>query len=97
MRADFLAYDERTKDARALLDGVLKEDPNNVIAYEAMGYLAFREGKLDEAGKWYEKAVKLDSHSFLAQYYFRRHCDAKISFAGPECSNRGQLALLHQT
>ncbi len=70
VRADFLAYNQRVKDARALLDRVLHDDPSNVAAQETMGFLAFREGKLDEAQKWYEQAVKLDSRSFLAHYYF---------------------------
>jgi tetratricopeptide (TPR) repeat protein len=69
-RADFLAYNQRVKEARALLDRVLREDANNVAARETMGFLAFREGDLEEAGKWYEQAVKLDSQSFLAHYYY---------------------------
>jgi tetratricopeptide (TPR) repeat protein len=84
VRADFLAYDQRVADARTLLDRVLHDDPNNVSAHETMGYLAFREGKLDEARKWYEQAVTLDSQSFLAQYYF-----AAISLtSGQPDSNR---------
>jgi tetratricopeptide (TPR) repeat protein len=35
-----------------------------------MGYLKFRQGDRAEALKWYEKAVKLDSQSYLAHYYF---------------------------
>jgi tetratricopeptide (TPR) repeat protein len=35
-----------------------------------MGFLAIREGKTDEALKWYSEAVKLDSQSYLAHYYF---------------------------
>ena len=35
-----------------------------------MGYLAFREGNLTEAKKWYAQAVALNSQSFIAQYYF---------------------------
>jgi tetratricopeptide (TPR) repeat protein len=70
VRADFLAYNQRVKDSRALLDRVLHEDPNNVTAHEAMGFLAFREGKLEEAERWYEQTVKLDSQSFLAHYYY---------------------------
>ena len=69
-RADFLAYDQRYKDSRALLERVLHDDPNNVSARETMGFLEFREGKLDQAQEWYEQAVKLDSQSFLAHYYF---------------------------
>lgn len=77
LRADFLAYNERTADARALLDGVLKEDPKNVLAHETMGFLEFHGGHLDEARKWYAQAVQLDSQSYLAHYYF-----AAISMQG---------------
>jgi tetratricopeptide (TPR) repeat protein len=70
VRADFLAYDQRLDDARALLDRILKEDPNNVLAHETMGCLAFRAGHFDEARNWYQQAVKLDSQSYLAHYYF---------------------------
>ena len=70
VRADFLAYNGRTGDARTILEGVLKADANNLQAHETMGYLAFREGNLGEAKKWYAEAVALDSQSFLAQYYF---------------------------
>jgi Tfp pilus assembly protein PilF len=68
VRADFLAFDERTKDARTLLDEILHDDPSNVLAHETMGYLEFRQGHLEEAQKWFEQAVKLDSQSYLANY-----------------------------
>jgi tetratricopeptide (TPR) repeat protein len=70
IRADFLAYNLRMEDARTLLDRVLQQDPNNTLAHETMGFLAFREQHLDEARKWYAEAVKLDSQSYLAHYYF---------------------------
>jgi len=70
VRADFLAYNQRVKDARTLLERVLHDDPANVSAHETMGYLEFRQGNPGEARKWYEQAVKLDSQSFLANYYF---------------------------
>jgi len=70
VRADFLAYNDRVADARPLLDRVLREDPQNVSAHETMGFLEFRAGHLDEAREWYEQAVKLDSQSYVAQYYF---------------------------
>lgn len=69
-RADFMAYAGRYDDARALLEEVLREDPNNTLAHETMGYLQFRQDHWDEALKWYGEAVKLDSQSFLAHYYF---------------------------
>jgi tetratricopeptide (TPR) repeat protein len=70
VRADVLAYVERFKDSRDLLDQVLRADPNNAQAHETMGFLALREGNTEEARKWYSEAVKLDSQSYLAQYYY---------------------------
>lgn len=70
MRADFLVYVRRTQDAKLLLDAVLKADPNNVQAHETMGFLASQDGDTAAARNWYAQAVKLDSKSFLAHYYF---------------------------
>lgn len=81
-RADVLAYVDRTADARALLDTVLKEDPSNVQAHETMGYLEFRAGNLAEAQRWYEEAVKLDAKDYLAYYYF-----ASLAMSEPGASD----------
>ena len=70
IRADFLAYNQRFSDSQALLDHVLQADPNNVSAHETKGFLAFREGHLEDAKKWYQQAVQLDSQSYLAHYYY---------------------------
>jgi tetratricopeptide (TPR) repeat protein len=70
IRADVLVYNQRTKDAQALIDSTLRDDPNNALAHETMGYLKFREGDMQAAGKWYGEAVKLDSQSYLAHYYY---------------------------
>jgi tetratricopeptide (TPR) repeat protein len=85
-RADVLAYIERSADARALLDSVLKEDPNNVLAHETMGYLEFRAGHQDEARKWYGEAVKLDSQDYLAYYYF-----ASLSMSEPGATDDKEI------
>ena len=69
-RADVMVYVKRTADAKALLDNVLREDPNNALAHEAMGFLSFHEDKLEDARKWYGEAVRLDSKSYLANYYY---------------------------
>jgi tetratricopeptide (TPR) repeat protein len=69
-RADVLVYNGRTKEAEALLDTSLRDDPKNALALESMGYLKFREGDLSSAKNWYGEAVQLDSHSYLAQYYY---------------------------
>lgn len=84
VRADFLAYEQRDDDARALLDAVLRDDPNNASAHESMGYMAFRHRNFEEAHKWYEQAAQLDPQSFLAQYYLAvsaiKVCDANKKF-----------------
>jgi Tfp pilus assembly protein PilF len=70
LRADVLVRVNRTDEARAMIDAVLKADPGNVQAHETLGYVAFRDGKHGEAKKWYAQAVALDSQNYLAQYYF---------------------------
>ena len=70
LRADFLAHDGRTKEAQTLLEHVLSEDPANGPAHETMGYILFRQGNLKAARDAYEQAVKLDSQSYLAHYYY---------------------------
>jgi Tfp pilus assembly protein PilF len=67
--ADFLVDVQRTAEARALLEALLKQDPANARAHEGMGHLEQREGNLDAARKSYELAVKLGSQSYLAHYY----------------------------
>jgi Tfp pilus assembly protein PilF len=84
LRADFLAYNQRTKDARSLLDHVLQQDPNNVSAHETMGFVEFREGHIEEAKKWYAKAVQLDSQSYLAHYYYAAMSMQEVIPAGDE-------------
>ena len=69
-RADVLCHAGRETEARALLDTILKEDPSNVQAHETMGLLELRAGHRDEARKWYEEAVKLDSTDYLAYFNF---------------------------
>jgi len=69
-RADVLASVGREKEARTLIDEILKSDPNNVQARETMGSIELRGGNQEAARKWYGEAVKLDSKSYLANYYF---------------------------
>jgi len=69
-RAEFLAYIGRTDEAKTIAGSVMQTDPQNALAREIMGYLAFREGNNAAARDWYAKAVELDSNSFLAHYYF---------------------------
>ncbi len=70
IRADVLVDVNRTADAESLLQSVLAADPANATAHETMGSLMFRKGDIPAALDWYTKAVKLDSRSYLAHYYF---------------------------
>jgi tetratricopeptide (TPR) repeat protein len=91
IRADFLAYNDRVADARPLLTRLLQEDPNNVSAHETMGYIEFRAGHLEEARKWYEQAVKLDSQSYLAHYYFAAFSMSAAANAGDDAQIESSL------
>lgn len=70
VRAEVMVGTERQAEAEALLGKVLQDDPKSADAHEAMGFLKYRAGDIAGARKWYGEAVQLDSHSFLAQYYF---------------------------
>jgi Tfp pilus assembly protein PilF len=70
VRADVLVNTGRRIDARELLDGVLRDDPENALAHETMGFLRYREGDFAGSKRWYGEAVKLDPQSYVAQYYF---------------------------
>jgi tetratricopeptide (TPR) repeat protein len=70
IRADVLVYNDRSKEAEALLQASLRDEPNNALAHETMGFLKFRQHDIPAAKKWYGEAVQLDTHSYLAHYYF---------------------------
>ena len=70
VRADVMVYTGRTKEARELLETVLRDDKDNALAHETMGYLHVRQGDFAGAEKWYGEALALDSNSYLANYYY---------------------------
>ena len=70
VRADVLVYTERGKEARALLETVLRDDPGNALAHETMGSLRYREDDAAGAKKWYGEAAELDSRNYLAHYHY---------------------------
>ena len=47
-----------------------QSNPENALAHETMGSLKFRENDIAAAQRWYSEAVKLDTQSYLAHYYF---------------------------
>ena len=69
-RAQILSLVDRQKESQDLIDAILKTNPDNVQAREAMGSIEFHAGNLDAARKWYGEAVKLAPKDFLANYYF---------------------------
>jgi tetratricopeptide (TPR) repeat protein len=70
VEADFLAYVQRVKDSRELLDRILKQAPDNASAHETMGLLATREGKWQDAADAYELAAKFDPQNYLIHYSY---------------------------
>jgi tetratricopeptide (TPR) repeat protein len=70
IRARVLIDNNRRKDALNLLNAALRDEPENALAHETMGYLMFRDQEFTQARKWYGEALKLDPHSLLANYYY---------------------------
>jgi len=61
---------ERFTDARLLLDRVLREDPQNVLAHETMGFLGISRRASGRIAQVYEQAVKTRFAELPAHYYF---------------------------
>jgi tetratricopeptide (TPR) repeat protein len=69
VRADILICARRNKDARTILDAVLRSQPANVPALEIMGYLSYQEGDKAAARKSFQSAIKTDPQSYRASCY----------------------------
>jgi len=70
IRADVLVGVHRDTEAHALVDEVLKVDPNNSQAHEAMGAMEYREGHREAALEQYREAVNLSSVNYFAYFNF---------------------------
>jgi tetratricopeptide (TPR) repeat protein len=70
LRAGVLVSTGRTTEAQALAESVLREDPNDAPAHEAMGLLRYGQGDMAAANKWYGKALALNPDSYGAQYFY---------------------------
>lgn len=92
-RADVLASVRREQEARDLIAAILKADPNNTQAMETMGEMELRAGNRDEARKWLGQAVKLDSQSYLANYYYATISDGSEDNAEIESSLKTAIKL----
>lgn len=62
-RADVLAYEQRADEAKALAESILRSDPQNLLAKEAMGDICYVQQNLSCALRWYGEAVKLNSQN----------------------------------
>ena len=69
VRADFLAYSGRSEDAQALLNVVMKADPNDEPAHETMGFMGCQAGHRDDAKKWFGEAAAMNPQSYLALFH----------------------------
>ncbi len=90
LRGSFLVHSSRSIDALPLLEEALGLDPTSAIAHESMAYLRFLEDDWEEAARWFEKAVELDSESFLSHYYTAVLAE---QIEEPESTGRAEKAL----
>jgi len=63
--------EENKRNAEAATKGfldVLEREPNNELAVESLGSLAFNQQMLDEAKKWYGKLIELNKAKKTAYY-----------------------------
>src|SRR5262249_50407417 len=56
-------------EARQSIEQALRDDPNQPLAHETLGFLDFADGKDKEASADFAKAVELDPSRFLARFY----------------------------
>jgi Tfp pilus assembly protein PilF len=69
-RAGVLAFDDRQPEAKSLAEAVLRDDPKNVLALEALGAICTSQRDSSCAKKWYSQAAQLDSHNAFALYSY---------------------------
>lgn len=70
VQGDFLLHTHRPIEARALLAEALRLDPHLALAHESLGFLHFQEGHREEAAQRFADTVRLNSRSYLANYYY---------------------------
>jgi len=56
-------------ESRQSIEQALRDDPNQPLAHETLGFLDFADGKDKEASADFAKAVELDPSRFLARFY----------------------------
>jgi hypothetical protein len=56
-------------EARQSIEQALRDDPNQPLAHETLGFLDYADGKDKEAAADFAKAVELDPKRFLSRFY----------------------------
>jgi tetratricopeptide (TPR) repeat protein len=56
-------------EARQSIEQALRDDPNQPLAHETLGFLDYADGKDKEAAADFTKAVELDPNRFLSRFY----------------------------
>ena len=70
IRAAFLVRNDRAGEAQDLIYRALSVNPNEALAFESLGYLHYRAGRMQRAFDAFERAVNLESSSYLSHYLF---------------------------
>jgi tetratricopeptide (TPR) repeat protein len=63
-KAVLMIDEEKYASASALLDNILGKTPKNARAMHYKGVIKFNSGQFEDARKWFEKSVEIDSNSF---------------------------------
>lgn len=62
-------WSRRLEEARQYIEQAVKDDPKLGFAHENMGFLAFQEGKDEEAFREFSQAYELDNNLYLSLFY----------------------------
>jgi Tfp pilus assembly protein PilF len=71
-------------ESRQSIEQALRDDPNQPLAHETLGFLDLAEGKDKEASADFAKAVELDHDRFLARFYKAMLAYDSVSNATPD-------------
>ncbi|HXY00587.1 MAG TPA: DUF1570 domain-containing protein [Candidatus Limnocylindrales bacterium] len=68
-RAIFYVHTHRPVEARISAEQAIKADPDLPLAHEALGLLAYSEGKYGAAERTFSRAIELHSTSYFPYYF----------------------------
>jgi tetratricopeptide (TPR) repeat protein len=74
IRADILLQNERYAAARSILEKLLKDDPNDLMAKESLGYLEFDQKHYDAAEPLFAEAIAHKNASYMTHYLYAFLC-----------------------